>query len=197
MKSFEHNQKLTVVNLFAGPGAGKSALAHVVTGLAMVKYHDVQYVHEYAKEVVWNDHGRVEGEYDSSPFTEQDWMLAHQNQLLRRLVPRSIDLAITDTSILLGAIYAPEWYPESFTPFLLDVYHSYNNINIFVDRGDIPFQTEGRNQGKEASIEKDREVIALLDKYGIEYTTVAQKAGQIVETAEKVIEVIDRYYPKR
>lgn len=196
MQSFEHNKKLTVVNLLSGPGAGKSALAYVVTGLCKVKYHSVEYVHEYAKEMVWSDMGRYDPDtgYDSLIFSEQDWMLANQHRLQRRLIPKDIDLAITDTSLLLGILYAPDWYPDTYEPFMLDIYNSYTNVNIFVDRGDIPYQWEGRNQTLEESIAKDEESLNLLKNLGLPYHTVTQKSGDIMHAANQVMDIIANTY---
>jgi nicotinamide riboside kinase len=186
MKSFEHNKTLKVINMLGGPGAGKSSVSHALVSAMRSTGYKAEYVHEYAKECVWSNMG-----HDSSNsggiFTEQDWMLAHQNHLLRRLVSRDVEYAVQDTSILLGLAYMPDWYPQSFKQFLLDTFNSYTNINVFVERGDLPYVTEGRNQTAEEALEKDNAVKRLLSDNGVEFFTVSQVVGNPDLVAQQIL----------
>jgi nicotinamide riboside kinase len=160
--TFEDNKKLTVINMFAGPSVGKSATAYQLAGKMKASGLKAEYVEEFAKGEVWESKHHI--------FTEQDYFLAGQHRLIRRLVRHDIDFAVMDSSMLLGLAYIPEWFPASFKPFLLDVYNSYDNVNIYLDRNpNIPYVQAGRNQSPEEAYQKDKEILALLDGENIKY----------------------------
>lgn len=189
MKSFSHNKSLTVINLFAGPGAGKSVTSLFLAAHMQTRNKKVEYVHEYAKTQVWDKRMTDTG----GIFTEQDYIGAHQHNMIRRLVEHDIDYVVTDTSLLLGLAYMPDWYPKSYKPFLLDVFNSYTNINVFIDRGNIPYVAAGRNQTYEEALQKDQEVKQLLSDNNIPYFTVTQDIYKEVD--EAAIEILNTIFP--
>lgn len=177
--SLEDNKKLTVINILAGPGVGKSVLAARLFAQMAVEGFSVELVHESAKDFKWEDWDHI--------FPEQDYISAHQHRLIRRLVRHDVDYAVVDSSLLLAGVYVPNWYPKSFFPFILDVYNSYDNINIFLDRNpDIPYRQPGRNESYEQALQKDREILDLMSAHRIPYHTVL--AGEAaLEDAMKII----------
>ena len=53
----------------------------------------------------------------------------------------------------------PDDFPQSFRPFVRDVFDSYNNINIFIDRNpDLPYVQAGRNEDERQAIEIDNRI---------------------------------------
>ncbi len=161
----QNNKKLTVINLLAGPGCGKSVLAARLFAQMSCEDFSVELVHEAAKDFKWEDWEHI--------FPEQDFISAQQHRMIRRLVRHDIDYAVTDTSLILACIYAPEWYPRSFHPFILDLYSSYDNINIVLERNpDLPYKQPGRNENKEQAIQKDKELLTLLTTHHIPYHSV-------------------------
>lgn len=176
---FQNNKKLTVVNLLAGPGCGKSVLAAKLFAKMSCKDYKVELVHESAKDFKWEDWEHI--------FPEQDYISAHQHRLIRRLVRHDIDYAVTDTSLILACIYAPDWYPRSFKPFILDIYSSYDNINILLERNpDLPYKQPGRNENKEQAMQKDQELVQLLDTHHIPYHRVKAGKGALKAVMEIV-----------
>ena len=165
-KTFEDNKRLTVVNLLAGPGCGKSVLsAQLFAGMSIAGYK-VELVHEWAKhEGVWEQRTNI--------FTEQDFITSNQHRLIRRLVNHDVDYAVVDSSLLLAGIYAPSWFPSSFFPFILDQYYTYDNINIVLERNpELTQKQTGRNEDFVNALKKDAEIVALLERYNIPYHTV-------------------------
>lgn len=172
--TLEDNKKLTVINFLAGPGCGKSVLAARLFAKMSCKNYKVELVHESAKDFKWEDWEHI--------FPEQDYITAHQHRMIRRLVSHDIDYAVTDTSLILACIYAPEWYPRSFHPFILDLYSTYDNINIVLDRNPkLPYKQPGRNENKDEAIQKDHELLALLDTHHIPYYRVQAGKGALKE----------------
>lgn len=173
------NKKLTVVNLLAGPGTGKSVLAARLFAEMSVNDFSVELVHESAKDFKWEDWAHI--------FPEQDYISAHQHRLIRRLVRHDVDYAVVDSSLILAGIYMPEWYPPTFFPFVLEMYNSYDNINIVLERNpELPYKQPGRNQNKDEALEKDVELITLLKKYDLPYHTI-MAGDTAVAAAMKIV----------
>ena len=160
--SYEDNKKLTVFNFWAGPGAGKSLNAAGLFNLMKKDYKSVELITEYAKDLVWSERNNM--------FTEQDYIFAKQNHRLRRLVGK-VEYAITDSPLALGMLYLPKDYPPSFKQFALDVYNTYNNVNIYLNRNH-PYQSKGRNQTEEEAKVVDEKCLEFLDELGLEYISI-------------------------
>jgi Cdc6-like AAA superfamily ATPase len=159
MLPYSNNKNLTVINIFGGPGVGKSVTsARLFTELNVNKYN-VEYVPEMAKAYTW--------ELRHHMLTEQDYIFAKQHNMLRRLVSQ-VDVAVCDSPIVLGLMYMPPEFPASFKPFVLDVFNSYRNINIVLKRT-VPYDTIGRNQTEVEAIQLDADIIEFLDTNNISY----------------------------
>jgi nicotinamide riboside kinase len=155
---------MKVINLFGGPGVGKSTIAADLFALMKCKGASVELVNEYAKEVTWEGH--------LSYLDDEFYILAHQNRRLVRLKGK-VDYVITDSPVLLGLAYTPEdYYPHYFSKFIHEVWNSYDNINIVLQRESTTYTEAGRNQRYEEALQKDRKMIDLLDENGNKYIHV-------------------------
>jgi len=157
---YADNKRLTVINFFAGPGVGKSTTAAGLFNQMKKRNFKIELVHEVAKDYVWESWKQI--------FGEQDFIFANQHRLIRRLVRHDIDYAIVDSSILLTIYYMPEWYPDSFRKFGLDVFNTYDNINILLQRNPtLPYIHEGRNETHEEALRKDKGIEKFLRENNI------------------------------
>lgn len=155
----QHNRDLKVINIFGGPCSGKSTNAAGLFHLMKKDYCNVELVTEYAKDLTWQERYNM--------LTEQDYLFAKQNHSLRRLVNK-VDYAITDSPLLLCLIYMPDNYPKTFIPFCKEVFNSYTNINIFLNRTHKYFAV-GRNQSEEQADFISNRIKNLLDNEKIMY----------------------------
>lgn len=179
--AWSDNKKLTVINFFGGPGCGKSTTATAVFSRMKRLNYKVEFVHEVAKDFVWEKWSQI--------FGEQDYIFAHQHRLLRRLISHDIDYAVTDSPILLSLFYLPEDFPDSFKPFVLDVFNSYNNINIYLKRSEqIQYFQTGRNETLEQAKEKDQMILAFFEQNKIPFWNVL--AGDTAE--DTIIRIIEQ-----
>ena len=150
-----------VVNLFAGPGAGKSTGACYIFSRLKQMGIDCEYVSEFAKEKVW--------EHNTEVLKCQFYISGKQAYKISR-VNGKVDVIITDSPILLGAMYGED-ANEALYPAILGEFHKYNNLNFFIKRTKA-YNPNGRVQTEEEAKEIDGRMKAFLDSTNTEYTTV-------------------------
>jgi len=185
--SFSNNKRLKVINFFAGPGVGKSTLAAALFSRMKAEHYKVEFVQEFAKDMVWDERYHT--------MLEQDYVFANQHHLIRRLTRHDVKYAIVDSSLILGLLYAPIDFPPTFKLFVLDVFNSYDNVNILLERdSNIQYVQTGRNENEEQSIEKDKEIRSLLDDNDIYYWTVPPKP--LDEKVEMCLDIIKLNSPE-
>lgn len=153
---------MKVINLFAGPGAGKSTTAAGLFHLMKVADMRVELVTEFAKDCVWQKRWSAMG--------DQLFLTANQNHRLE-VLRGQVDWVVTDSPILLGAAYASPSYPDTFVPFLLDLWNTYDNVNFYINRVKR-YQQYGRKQNPERARYYDQMSREVLDRYEVEYTEV-------------------------
>lgn len=147
---------LKVINLVAGPSAGKSTLAAGLFNLMKAKGHSVELVSEVAKDLVY--------ERNFTGLANHLFTLAAQDLRLRRLEGH-VEWAITDSPLPLVGVYAtPEydWVEET----AWEAFDRYRNFSFFVERGAWPYQREGRMQTHSEALALDlqvREVARLMN----------------------------------
>jgi hypothetical protein len=144
---------MLVVNLFAGPGAGKSTMAAGLFYELKMRSHNVELVLEYAKDLTWE--GRT------ATLNNQAYVFGKQLQRLERLRGK-VDVIVTDSPILLSCIYAPESYPPSWFDFVNRVDRSFETFNVYLIRTKL-YKTEGRTQTHEEAQAIDKKVRSFLE----------------------------------
>jgi len=145
-----------VINLFGGPGSGKSTgAAYIFAQLKMLKV-DVEYVSEFAKDKVWEGNSEV--------FKCQEYIFGKQSFKMSRCKGK-VDVIITDCPILLSAFYNKN-LSENFNKTVLEVFNSYNNLNFFINRTKA-YNPNGRFQTEEESDIISQDLKNLLKKYKI------------------------------
>ena len=137
---------MKVINLFGGPGAGKSTtsagLFFLMKSDSKFK-HNVELVTEFAKDLTYAER------YKELKGDNQLYITVKQYSRLYRLNDQ-IDYAITDSPIIQSLMYTPNNYFPSFGPLLKEIFDSFENINIFIKRTK-PYKQYGRSQTEEES----------------------------------------------
>ena len=165
---------MKVINVIAGPGAGKSTLASGLYHEAKRRGWNVELVTEVAKDLVW------EGRHCA--LGNQAYVFGRQMQRVDRLKGH-VDYVITDSPVLLSAIYAPEDYPQQWEQVVVELWKRYDNNVAFLGRGPW-FDDRGRVHNLQASLEIDRRIAVLLAKHNITYTQVDygyQSPGEVLD----------------
>ncbi len=150
---------MKVINFFAGPGAGKTTTAAGLFYKMKMSHHSVELINEYARELIYE--GRMEHMVDA-----QDHILGEQHRRLH-ILKGHVGIAITDSPLLLSAVYSPDTYPESFKTFAIDLFNEYDNINIFLHRPDNADYQEagGRRHDLEQAKELDQKIMDIVDAH--------------------------------
>lgn len=180
-------KKTKVINLFGGPGSGKSTAASGLFYALNLKGILCDNPYEFPKQVAWED--------NRSQITDQLYVLANQHRGLVRSYGK-VDFIILDSPLLLSLVYKngysgeypANYYNESFDNMVLDLFNSYQNINIFLERPEDGFEGVGRFQNHIESLEIDKKIKAILDTNNIQYHTIT--VGE--ETVQNIIEVLTK-----
>lgn len=162
--SDNHSMKhhTVVVNLVAGPGAGKTTCAWEIAAELKKAGLVVEYVPEVAKEYIW------EGRTDlvDGTLEHQKELYEKQNHRVQCLMGK-VDVVVTDSPIILGLVYLKE-PNQDFEKEVMAQFKSQKNFTLFVQRG-ATFEKEGRIHSQEQSAQLDRDILNLLDQNEIYY----------------------------
>jgi len=163
--------KTKIINLFGGPGVGKSTTATGVFSKLKQSGVVCEYVSEYAKDLSWSkSFSLLENQVHvfGEQFTRQ-WNLIDQ-----------VDYVITDSPLLLSSMYY-EYYLEKskqklfskdYQAMAINFYDStfleFNNINFFIRRNKnyVPI---GRNQTEDEAKDIDLAIYNKLTNLNIDY----------------------------
>lgn len=156
---------MIIVNLFAGPGAGKSTNAAGLFSLMKRRYYNVELVREYAKELVY--------EKDWERLKQQNHVLDEQDRR-QRMLTGQVDFAITDGAILNSILYRSERYhipDDDFRKIVLSYHNKYNNINFYIQRTKkyVPI---GRTQTESEAQELDDQTLVMLKELEIPFVII-------------------------
>lgn len=157
-----------VVNLFGGPGTGKSTIAAAVFAELKMKNIDCELVTEYAKTLVWEGRKNVLME-------DQLYIFAKQNRYVKRVYGQ-VDVIVTDCPIILSKFYNTKYGDEKslnvelLNDLVQNTYDMYNNLNIFLTRVK-KYNPNGRLQTEDGAKEIDVELYHFLYKNEVICTT--------------------------
>ena len=181
-----------IVNIYGGPGAGKSTTALQLAAELKKRGYNAEYVSEVAKDYVYGKR-----------FDILDGSLAHQKQIFAEqkhrvdLMIGNVDIAITDAPLTLNTIYLnPNEKTPEYKNYILSEYNRYNNYNIYIERDlSAKFEQEGRIHNFAESIEKDTEIKSMLIDNNIPFDVC--RRDNIAEIADKVSAKIEQHEPQK
>lgn len=175
---------MLVVNIFAGPGTGKSTCASLLFGKLKVAGINAEYVSEFAKDLTWE--GR------SKALECQPYIMAKQLWKLHRLQGQ-VEVAITDSPLMLAHVYGARAYSKNFGAFVFDAHKKFDNLNFHLQRDPEahPFNPKGRSQDEEEAKQIDTDIFWMLSSYDI-VTEDFRMEGEITadRMKDKVLKVL-------
>lgn len=170
------NKNTLFVNLFGGPGTGKSTvMAHCFAELKW-KEIDCEMATEYAKDKVWEGSEHI--------LDNQFYVSAKQYHRLKRLKGK-VDVVITDSPLLMGLYYGNK-EPKEFRELLIKHFNTFNNLNIFLERVK-KYNTNGRLQTEKQARNIDKEIMKIVNNHCLEIAKIPAEK----ENIEKIVDIID------
>lgn len=153
---------MMVINFFGAPSSGKSTTSAGLFSYMKLRQINVELVTEVAKDLVWEQRKQC--------LLDQMYVLGLQNHRLERLRDK-VDWAIVDSPLLLSLIYQPEGYYVNFKPLVIELFNSYDNVNIFLNRVK-PYSEVGRTQTEKESDAIGMDIKNKLREFGIPFHEV-------------------------
>ena len=165
------------INLYGGPGIGKSTVASLVFAELKVLGFNAELVHEYAKELVYEG---IDLRTVDSFF--QDRILIEQ---LRRelLFFNKVDFLITDSPLLLNAYY--NGGKNAFA--MVKSTTGKSDLNFYLTRTNEHFEGKGRSHDELESVAIDKKMLDFLKKQKVKIISVD---GDSKAKALKIVDII-------
>ncbi len=168
-----------IVNLYAGPGAGKSTGASYIFAKLKMAGVDAEYVSEFAKDKVWEGNDEV--------FKCQFYVTGKQAFKISRCYGK-VSVIVTDSPILLGAYYADNAALADACTVEANKYRS-SNFDVFIKRVK-PYNPNGRHQTEEDAKAIDGAMKQLLESNKSNYLEVTGDEEGYNKVVEKVLEML-------
>lgn len=168
----------TCINIFGGPGIGKSTFAAELF-VAMKKKHILtELTTEYAKDLIWQDRPNM--------LNNQISVLGEQWDRIQRLVDK-VQYIINDSPTLLSSIYAPEEYPKSFHELVLWTHKKNKRLNLILPRHEEEYEAFGRIQNEKTAKNIDIKILNLLKRENESYFLVPNTNSRIEQTLNYIL----------
>lgn len=172
-----------VINFISGPGSGKSTFSALLYAKLKLRGYVVEYIQEFAKTLVWTK--------DFETLNNQYYVSNRQYKLLKQMVG-SVQFIVTDAPLVHGLYYNRHNVHNSSNiekteRFILEHYHEFNNINIFLERGNFPYEQQGRIETEEESKEIDIIMKHLLRQNKIPYVSFHSDSDVVDKIVDFVV----------
>jgi len=159
---------MITINLYGGPGSGKSTTSAQLFYKMKKAGHSVELVTEYAKDLVYSE--------EFFKLKDQLMVFAKQHHKLWKLRGK-VDYAIVDSPLPLSLIYAPcdmIYSYDDLSELIMSTHAQYNNKNFFLERNieAYGYQGYGRTQTMEEACSLDSKILEMLNKYSVAHSYV-------------------------
>lgn len=159
---------MILVNLWGGPGSGKTTLAYYLTYRFKVDGFLAEFVGETAREShIYNS---AFGAVPPQLLDNQVLVAAQQYERILRLKRHGVEIAISDSPLLMSLMYCRnEKHRHWLDPLLGELDREFNTLTVFVNRSLGYYKPESRVQKTEQeAIEFDIRARALCERIDCE-----------------------------
>lgn len=162
-----------IINLFAGPSAGKSSISSGLTYMFKKSHITCDNPYEFTKLLAWNK--------NKEAVKDQLYIVANQHRNITQSFGK-VKYIILDSPILLSLVYKDLYenseypsklYDSVFDELVINLHNSYNSINIFLNRSENGVHNDGeRFQTHHESLLLDNRIKETLNKNNVPYHQV-------------------------
>lgn len=176
--------KTQIINLFGGPGTGKSSIAAGLVHALKKQHISCDAPYEFPKILAWDN--------NKEAIKDQLYVLANQHRGIVKSYGK-VKYILVDSPIMLSIVYkdyysagAAEYpsflYGALFDEFIVSLHNFYDSINIVLQRSEETDHNEQeRYHNLTESIELDKTIRATLTKWGISYTEISMDKDPVQE----------------
>ena len=179
-------KKTKVVNLIGAPCVGKSVFAGLIFAELKMQNYITEYIQEYAKHLVWME--------DYETIKNQYYVSTQQYKILKS-VNEKVDIIVTDGALLHG-IYYNRTYKDNVSNIekteekIKKYMEEFDNIYIFLERGEFKYENEGRLHTYNESIKISKEIKELLNELNLEYLEIKSDKKNLNKMLEYIMKKI-------
>lgn len=155
------NDDAVVINLFGGPGTGKSTLMSRIFATLKERDYEIEMSHEYVKNLVWEE--------SYKKIENQIYIFGKQHNQSYRLL-KKIHIIITDSPLLNSIVYYTGNNPF-FKDMVMWEYKQMNNMGFYLERS-FDYNDNGRYQNLEEAKKIDEDYKKLLNDNNLEYYSI-------------------------
>lgn len=152
---------IMVINLFGGPGVGKSTIAASVFVELKKQGINCELITEFAKDKVWEESLKT--------LEDQIYVFGKQFHKMWR-VKDKVDVIICDSPLVNSIIYDGE-NDNTFHKLIMEQFNKFANLNYLVGRN-VKYEESGRSQTESEAKEVDNIVLHVLDENEISYKKI-------------------------
>ena len=164
-----------VINLIGGPCSGKSTVAaELFARLKKMGIH-CELVSEYIKD-------RIYEENQTMPKNQIAIFGMEHYNISNKL--GKVDVIVHDGSFINNIIYKTE-ENKYFDDLIISEYKRFWNLDFFIKRGNIEFETYGRIHNLKQSKELDKTIKETYDSYKLSYIEVESR-----DAVDKIIPIV-------
>lgn len=169
-----------VLNLFAGPGAGKSTTAAAVFAELKRLGVNAELASEYAKDKFYEGTLKSISDYPIYFFAKQHHRVARAAE--------HVDVVVTDSPFIMGLLYQGGG-PE-LKALAMAEQNRWETLNIFLHRPQS-YAKQGRSQTREESERLDELILQMLRDNGVKFCRVDVDENTSNFVAQWVLQVLE------
>jgi hypothetical protein len=172
-----------LVNLYAGPGAGKSTLATGVFSALKMQGVNAEYVPEFAKEITWQNRLHI----------LQNQLLVSGTQIQRVLdLKDKVDVIVTDSPMAMGRFYTDcNLTSLAVSEQARAASLAFSELNYYIRRDDT-YLRKGRTQSRSEASELDEKIHAFLSSSNIPHKHIRKTREDIERIVNDVFNLRQR-----
>ncbi len=178
------SQHTGIVNIFGGPGIGKSTFAALLFASLKLRNVSTELVGEYAKDCIRDGRAHVLED-------DQVEVFAMQRQRHRRLL-NTVDVIVSDSPVMLCSIYAPSHYPMAYHDLVLWAHREIPSINFVLERHVGHYEVEGRIHSETVARGVDRAIVDMLEHHSVPFHLLPVH-GRV----DSALEILQTTWPQR
>lgn len=142
---------MRVINLYGGPGSGKSTTAAAVFAVLKGRGYNAELAREWCKGPVWDGY--------HAALADQVYLFGKQYRELARFARGGVEVVVSDSPLLLSVTYGAA-EGEYFAAYVRQVNARFENFDVFLTRAK-PYNSAGRCQDEAGARALDAEMFSL------------------------------------